>query len=95
MAQLAGAAKVHNLDGTALGVAEQDILWLKVTVDDTELRSCQEEQCSAQLLGKLACEVERNTTEVGVTEQVIEVVGQQLEHQAQMAPEHEMPLQVH
>ncbi|KAF7242430.1 putative beta-glucosidase I, partial [Varanus komodoensis] len=95
LAQLAGAAKVHDLDSTALGVAEQDVLRLKVTVDNAELRCGQEEQSSAQLLGKLACEVERDATEVGVTEQVIEVVGQQLKHQAQMAPEHEMPLQVH
>lgn len=76
MAQLAGAAKIHNFDGTAFRVAKQDVLGLKVTVDDAELRGCQEEQRSAQLLGKLAREVERDTTEIGVTEQVIEVVGQ-------------------
>lgn len=64
-------------------------------MDDAELGCRQEKQRSAQLLGKLACEVERHAAEVGVTEQVIEVVGQQLKHQAQVAPEHEMPLQVH
>ena len=76
LAQLTGAAKVHNLDGAPLGVTKQDVLRLEVTVDDVELRRGQEEQCSAQLLGKLACEVEGHPTEVGVAQQVVEVVGE-------------------
>lgn len=41
--QLARAAKVHYFDGTPLGVTEEDVLGLQVTVDDAELRRGQEE----------------------------------------------------
>lgn len=44
LSQLAWTAKVHYFDGTPLGVAEENVLRLQVTVDDAELRRGQEEQ---------------------------------------------------
>lgn len=44
LSQLAWAAKVHYFDGTPLGVTEEDVLRLQVTVDDAELRRGQEKQ---------------------------------------------------
>ncbi len=44
LSQLARAAKVHYFDGTPLGVTEEDVLRLQVTVDDAEFRRGQEEQ---------------------------------------------------
>ena len=51
------------------------------------------ERCS-NLLSKFPSEVERNSSEVGVPEQVIQVVGEELEHQAQVVPPHEVVLQL-
>lgn len=71
---MTGAAEVHDLDGAALGVAQQDVLRLEVAVDDAELGRGQEQQRSAKLLSKLPGQVERDATEVGVPQQVVEVV---------------------
>lgn len=43
LAELAGGPKVDDLDCAAFGVAEQDVLWFEITVDDVELRRGQEE----------------------------------------------------
>jgi hypothetical protein len=43
-------------------------------VDYVELRRGQEQQGCAQLLCKLACQVQRHAPEVGVAQQVIQVV---------------------
>ena len=64
-------------------------------MDDVELWRSQVEQRCAQLLGKLACQVQRHAAEVGVAEQVIQVVAQQLKHKAQVVAEHEVSLQAH
>lgn len=61
-------------------------------MDDAELGRGQEEQRRAQLLSKLACQVERDAAEVGVTQEVIQVVGEKFKHQAQVVTEHEVPL---
>jgi len=53
-------------------------------VDNVELRGGKEEQCCAKLLGKLARQIQRNTAEVCVTQQVVEVVGQQLKDETQV-----------
>ena len=47
-------------------------------MDDVELWGCEEQQRCAQLLRELARQVERDATEVGVPQQVVEVVGEQL-----------------
>ena len=54
---LARTAKVNNPDGRSLRVAEEDVLGLEVTVDHVNVRGGQVEQCSTQLLGKLARQV--------------------------------------
>lgn len=94
LAKLTRAPKVHNLDGTSLGVTQQYVLRLQVAVDDAELRRSQEEQCCAHLLGELAGQVERDAAEVGVPQQVIQVVGQHLKHQTEVVSKHEVALQV-
>lgn len=58
LAKLAGAAKVHDLDGAALRVAKQDVLRLEVAVDDAELGCGQKEQSCAELLGQLPRQVQ-------------------------------------
>ena len=92
--QLTGAAEVDDLNGAALGVAEEDVFGFEVAVDDAELRGGQEEQRGAELLCEFAGEVEGNAAEVGVAEEVVEVVGEQLEGEAQVVAEHEVALQV-
>ncbi|RUS72588.1 hypothetical protein EGW08_019651, partial [Elysia chlorotica] len=89
LSDLAGAAEVDDLDGAALGVAQQDVLGLEVAVDDVQLGRGQVEQRGAQLLGKLARQVQGNPAEVGVAQQVVQVVAQQLKHKAQVVAEHE------
>lgn len=64
-------------------------------MDDAELRRGQEEQRRAELLRQLPRQVQRDAAEVCVAQEVIQVVGEQLKHQAQVVPEHEVPLQVH
>lgn len=94
LSQLTGASEIHDLDGGSLGVAEQDVLGFEVTVDDAQLRRGQEEQCGAQLLSELARQVQRHATEIGVPQQVVQVIGQHLEDQTQVVPEHEMAFQM-
>ena len=62
-------------------------------MDDVELRRSQEEQRRAQLLRKLARQVERDAAEVGVAQQVVQVVGEQLEDQTEVVTEHEVTLE--
>jgi len=95
MAELTGAAKVDNLDGTAFGVAQENVLWLQITVYDLQLWCPEEQQRSAQLLRKLARQVQRHSTEVGVTQQIVQVVRQELKDKEQMTAPQEMSLQFH
>jgi len=83
-AQLTRAAKVDNLDRRAFRVAEQDVLRLEVTVDDVELRRREEQQGRAQLLCKLARQIQRDAAEVGVAQKVVQVVGEQLKDETQV-----------
>ncbi len=94
LAQLTGAPEIHDLDGGSLGVAEQDVLGFEVTVDDAQLRRGQEQQRGAQLLSKLARQVQRHAAEIRVPQQVVQVIGQHLEDQTQVVPEHEVALQM-
>ena len=95
LSELTGAAKVDDLDGTALGVAEEDVFGLEVAVDDVEFGRGEEEEGGAELLRELARQVERHATEVGVAEEVVQVVGEELEHQTQVVAKHEVTLQFH
>ena len=67
LSQLAGAPEVHYFNGASLGVTEQDVLWLEVTVDDAELRGGEKQQCCTQLLSKLPGQVQRNSSEVCIS----------------------------
>jgi len=64
-------------------------------VDDVEVGCGKEQQRGAQLLRKLARQVQRDATEVGVAQQVVQVVGEQLKDEAQVRTEHELTLQLH
>ena len=49
-------------------------------MDDVERRVREKEESSAELLGKLASEIERDASEVGVAEEFVEVVGEKFEY---------------
>ena len=50
----------------------------------------EEEKRCAQLLGKLPSEVERDAAEVGVAEEFIEIVGEELKDETEVVLEHEV-----
>ena len=54
----------------------------------------EKEEGGGDLLSKFPSQVEGNSPEVGVPEQVVEVVGEQLEDQAQVVAPHEVVLQL-
>lgn len=47
-----------------------------------------------ELLCKFPGEVEGNSSEVGVPQQIVQIVAQQLKHQTEMVPKHKVTLQV-
>ena len=94
LAELARGTEVDNLDRTSLGVAEENILWLQITMDNFQLGRGEEEERSGDLLCKFSSEVERHAPEVGVAQQVVQVVGEELEHQTQVVAPHEVVLQL-
>lgn len=51
---------------------------------DVEFGRCEEQQCSADLLCKLPRQVERDAAKIGISQKIIEVVGQHLENEAEM-----------
>lgn len=60
-----------------------------------KLWSGEKQKGSTELLGKLPGQIEGDAPKVGITQQIIKVVGQQLEDQTQVIPPHEMPFQPH
>ena len=88
---LTWTAKVDYLYGAPLGIAQQDVLRLQITVNDAEFRCREKEQRRAELLGKLPCKVEGDTSEVCVPQEVVEVIGQKFKHQTQMVFVHKVP----
>ena len=64
-------------------------------MDDVEIGRCKEQQGRAELLRKFTSQIERGAAEVCVSKQVVEVVGEELEDEAEMVAEHETPLQLH
>ena len=59
---------------------------------DLDIWGGEEKKSSAQLLGKLAREVQRHSSEAGVTKKLIEIVGEELKYQAKVIPVHKVPL---
>ena len=64
-------------------------------MNDPQLWCGQIQQSSAKLLGKLACEVEGDTVEVGIPQQFIQVVREKLKHETKVAAEHEVAFEAH
>lgn len=62
-------------------------------MNNLQLWSGEKQEGSTELLGKLPCQVEGDSPKVGVAQQIIKVVGQQLEDQTQVIPPHEMSFQ--
>lgn len=84
------AAKIYQLDGRAFRIYEENVLRFEIAVNNLEIRSGEEFQCGAQLLGKFAREIERDSTEVSIAKEVVEIVRKQLKDQAEMTTEHEV-----
>ncbi len=61
-------------------------------MDDLDFRGREEEKSGAQLLSKLASQVERDTTKVSVAQEFIEIVRKKFEDKAEMVAIHEVPL---
>lgn len=59
---------------------------------NTQFRRGEEKQGGAQLLGKLASQIERDAAKVGVAQQIVQIVRQQLKHQAQVVAPHKVAL---
>ena len=75
LTKLTRTAEVNDLDGATLGITEQYVLGFEVAVYDVELGSRQEQQRRAQLLCKFARQIETDTAEVCVPQQVVQIVG--------------------
>lgn len=84
MRALTGAAEVYNLDLTPPRVDEQDVLRLEVAVDDRELLGGEELKSCAQLMSKLSCQIQRNSFEVSVSDEVVKVVREEFEDEAEV-----------
>ena len=94
LSYLARRPKVNYLDSAPLWVAQQNVFWLQITVDDFQLRGREKEEGCGDLLSKFPSQVEGDSPEVGVPEQVVEVVGEQLEDQAEVVAPHKVVLQL-
>lgn len=61
-------------------------------MDDLDFWCGEEQEGRAQLLRKLASQVQRHASEVGIAQQLIKIVGEQLKYQTQMVTIHEVTL---
>mmetsp|Transcript_3808 Transcript_3808/g.12719 ORF Transcript_3808/g.12719 Transcript_3808/m.12719 type:complete len:418 (-) Transcript_3808:936-2189(-) len=92
LVRAAGGPKVDDLDGRPLGVPQQDVLRLEVAVDHGHLAEREEAKALEDLPRKLADQVEGDPAEVGVAQEVVEVVAQHLEDEALVPAVHEVRL---
>ena len=60
-----------------------------------DVRHGQEQQGSAELLGKLACQIQRDPAKIGVTQQLVEIVGEQFKDKTQVVTKHERALELY
>lgn len=93
--KLTRAAEVDDFDGTSFRIAEQNVLWLQVAVYDVEFGWREEQQRRADLLSELTCQVEWHTAKIGISQKIIEVVGEHLENEAEMIVMDKVLLQLH
>ena len=68
MAKLTRASKIDNFNRRPLRITQENVLWLEVAVYNTQFGRGEEKQSGAQLLGKLASQIERNAAKVGVAQ---------------------------
>lgn len=92
---MTGAAKVDHLQIGAFGRDKKDVLRLEIAVHHAHVGTGEKDQGSAELARKLEGEVEGDAAKVRVGEQLIEVVGEALKHQAPVALVRKVALQVH
>lgn len=64
-------------------------------MNNVNLGSRHKQERGEDLVGKLPYEIERNTVKVSVPQQIVQIVRQQLKHQAQMIPESKVLDQPH
>ena len=94
LAQLTTGAEVNELDSRAFWIAQQNILGFKITVNYFEVWPRQKEEGGGDLLSEFPGEVERHPPEVCVPEEVVQVVGKELEDQAEVVPPDEVMFQL-
>jgi hypothetical protein len=80
MADMAAAAKVDNLDGGALWVLQENVFRFEVAMNHADIISPKEEEGVGDLHSKLADQVQGDAAEIGVADEVVQVVGEQLKH---------------
>lgn len=90
LSQLTGTAKIDDFDRRPFRVAQQNVLGLQIAMNYTKFGRGQEQQRRAQLLRELSCQIERHAPKIGIAQQIVQVVRQQFEHEAQMISPHEM-----
>jgi hypothetical protein len=88
----AAAPKIDDLDRVLVPRVEEDVLRLHVAVDDVLFP--QDREAAEQLPGEALDALRVVALEVVRLDQLVQVHGQQLEHQAQVVPEREVPLEV-
>ncbi len=64
-------------------------------MDDLHLGRGEEEESGGNLLRELSRQIERDAAKVSVAQQVVEVVGEEFEDQAEMVAPHEMVPKFH
>lgn len=62
-------------------------------MDDLQRISLEKVQCQAHLLAELFCQIQADALKAGVPQQIVQVVGEQLEHQTQMVAPGETAVQ--
>lgn len=67
LSKLTRAAEIDDFNGATLGIAEQDVLGLQITVDDVQFRRREEQEGGAELLGELSRQVQRDPPEIRIS----------------------------
>jgi len=70
----AGRTKIDDFDSGALGVPKEDILGLEVAMDDVHVGPCEELEGLQDLLREFSEEGEGDAGELGVLEEVIQII---------------------
>ena len=60
-----------------------------------DIRHREEQQSSAELLSELARQIQRDSAKIGVSQQLVEIVGKQFKDKTQMVAEHERAFELY